>query len=537
MSSADALHEAIYPSTTRSDWGDPVDFFSDDTHAAPTLLPHHVPDAIWDFSIDTAERMGVDPTTVALTGTACCASVISDDWKIQPKRHENRWTECARLWVAPVGDPGVLKTPVINECVSPVEKLQTKARSDHTEAMAAFKVAAAKAKADGAEEPEKPRRVRYTVKGVTMEALQEVLRVDERATMTIPIKKVLCHQDELAELIGSIDQYKANGKGADRGGWLRLYNGDSHEEDRVTRGNINCPNWSACIVGGIQPGVIRQIAKVAVEDGMLQRFVFCVPGEQKEGMDRRADMKAVNRYLDLFPTLANMHPATPPEGEAIPSLIFHEDAHQHREHVDKVVRAVARMPDTSPQMKAAMAKWPGLFARLCLTFHMIEVADLRVAHPTARIALIVSASTAIKVRAFMLEVLLPHLRRAYAAMYQSEQSGHAAWIAGLILARRLEQITARDIVQAYGALRSPEKKRDLASVMDGLAAVDWVDPVPPKNPSKPVSVWTVNPRVHDIFAKRAQEEKARREADRAALADVFALVRASRTEASKAAAD
>ena len=37
-----------------------------------------------------------------------CASVMSDDWRLQPKRHDYTWTESPRLWAAIVGDPSIL---------------------------------------------------------------------------------------------------------------------------------------------------------------------------------------------------------------------------------------------------------------------------------------------------------------------------------------------------------------------------------------------------------------------------------------------
>ena len=97
-------------------WPTPVDFLTDPNGEAPELQHQHIPPAINDFVFDTAERMGVDPASVALACIVSLASVASDDWKVQPKRYDYTWTENPRLWGAIVGHPSIKKTPVINAC-------------------------------------------------------------------------------------------------------------------------------------------------------------------------------------------------------------------------------------------------------------------------------------------------------------------------------------------------------------------------------------------------------------------------------------
>ena len=75
--------------------------------------------------------MGVDPVSVAMACLAACASVATDDWRLQPKRHDYTWTESPRLWVAIVGDPSILKTPVIAAATRPIDKLDAEARERH----------------------------------------------------------------------------------------------------------------------------------------------------------------------------------------------------------------------------------------------------------------------------------------------------------------------------------------------------------------------------------------------------------------------
>lgn len=168
-----------------------------------------------------------------------------------------------------------------------------------------------------------------------MEALTEVLRDDDDAHQRPPAGKVLSRQDEMSEFVANFDRYRAGvSGGGDRGAYLRSYNGGRHIVDRIGRGSFAVPNWSICLIGGIQPGPIQKIAKRAAEDGLLQRPFYCVPGPQVPGVDRKPSADARRRYQNLFPALAALHPPRTLDGEHAQVVVFHGDAHQHRELVD-----------------------------------------------------------------------------------------------------------------------------------------------------------------------------------------------------------
>ncbi|MBL6459397.1 DUF3987 domain-containing protein [Belnapia sp. T6] len=493
-------------------WPDPVDFLADDSLTGPPeLRPDHLPEALQGFVAGTAARMGVDPVSVALAALAACASVADDTWRIQPKARDHTWTEDPRLWGAIVGDPSILKTPVIRACTAPIDALDAQARHRHAAEMRAFKVAHANWKREGgdaASEPRSPRLDRYLVENATVEALSEVLRDDAEAKQRAPAGKVLVRQDEMAEFFANLDRYRTGGRGGgDRGAYLRLYNGGPWVVDRIGRGSFAIPNWSACFLGGIQPGPIQRMAREADDDGLLQRFLYCVPGSQAEGEDRIPDAAALGRYEALFAALVALRPAGSGSGRVLEAVVLHADAHRHREALLRLTRALAAMPDTSPRLRASLGKWPGLFARLALVFHLIDCADAKARGAGQPAAMVVSEHVARRAAALMQDVLLPHLIRADALMFSTAQTGHARWIAGLILAREQPRVTLRDVVQAYGALRAPEARRELYNVMEGLVTVGWLRPEPQVNPARPPSAWQVNPTVHTVFAERARRKR------------------------------
>lgn len=503
-------------------WGHPVDFLTDPNGQAPELRTEHIPDALFGFVADAAERMGVDPTCVAIAALVACASVVSDNWRLQPKRFDYSWTESPRLWGAIVGAPSILKSPIISACTRPIDHLDAAARARHAKAMRTYKQALKQAKADKSGEtpdPLHPKLQRYLVEGATVEAISEVLRDDDEAHQTAPSCKVLSRHDEMGEFFGNLDRYKAGGSGGgDRGAYLRLYNGGVYTVDRIARGSFSIVNWSACFLGGIQPGPIQKIARDAAEDGLLQRFLYAVPGPQKPGVDRAPSAAAQNRYNALFPALSVLLPPRTMDGDQPQVVAMHTDAHQHRESVDLMARAMALMPDTSPRLQAAFGKWPGLFARLALTFHLIEIADANAAGERPPFLLVITEATAKRATAFMLDIVLPHLLRADTLMFSTTQTDHAERIAGFILMHGMTRVTSRDVVRNYKPFASPESRPEMTSVMERLTLVNWLEPEAPTNSMKPVHAWAVNPAVHQRFAGYSERERARRETARETIA-------------------
>jgi hypothetical protein len=518
----DARLRSLQPTAPNHDpWPDPVDFLGDDdVTGTPNLREEHLPSALYPFVVDTAARMGVDPASVALASVVTIASVANDEWRLQVKRRDDEWTEAPRLWGAIVGDPSVLKSPVIRICTKPIDFLEVQARERYESEMHQFEKDQQEWHNDGRDPEKKPKQPlldRYLVEGTTVEALSEVLRVGDQARHRAPAGKVLIRQDEMSEWLAGFDRYRAGGRGgSDRGAYLRLYNGGRYTIDRVGRGSFAVPNWSACVLGGIQPDPIRRIAQETTDDGLLQRFIFCVAEGQGEGEDSPPDKDASKRYQALLMALATLHPpsvsayGSSTDSSSVQSVVFHAHAHQHRLAIEQLARAISAMPDASDRMKAALGKWPGLFARVALTFHLAEIGDARAKGVATPPLTVIPEITAQRAANYMRDILLPHLIRADATMFATAQTSHAKWIAGLILARNQPRITDRDIVHAYRPLRAPECRRERQEVMESLVTVGWLLPEEQANPSRPPAAWAVNPKVLSLFSERAERERQAR---------------------------
>ncbi len=481
-------------------FGDPVDLFSVAT--VPQIPLDVLPAPVARYAADQAQLMGCDHSVVAMAALAAAASCINDGIQIQPKRHDPTWTESARLWVAIVGSPSTKKSPAISKAVHHVKAID-RARRDVSEAgqakwsaqHAKWKSAKKRDEVDAAPEPKAPPAQRALVEDVTVEALGEVLKDNPQGVLVL--------RDELTGWLGAMDAYKGGSKGggSDRANWLELYNGGQRSIDRVMRGSVFIPNWSACLVGGIQPDMMRRVAASMGNDGLLQRFIPVVARQMEgAGEDRAPDMHAIERYRALFDHLSAIQPG--------PQRVkLSEEAHLARERVDAYAGRMARAIAHNG-MEAWLGKWSGLFARMLLTMHVCECSEQSV-HPTARP---VSGETAEKVERLMCGTLLRHAVAFYGEIIdQHDRQERARELARLILARGWTVMRKRDLQRNWKAAKTLEAW-ELHDVVNRLCDMDWLDPDRDDGPGpdgKP-RTWFVNPAVHKAFADHAERERNRR---------------------------
>jgi len=464
-----------------------VDLFN--TLNLPPFPIDMLPAPIASYAKDQAELIGVDPAVIGMAAIGAAAACIDDRIKIQPKRFDPTWTESARLWIGIIGDPSAKKSPGISKAMGPLFKVDQQWREETGIALQEWEKACDEAGKDG-EHPPRPIERRLIVNDATVEKMGDIMSKSEP-------RGILSYQDELSGWLSSMDAYK-NGGGKDRAAWLEAYNGGPKSIDRISRGSTFIENWSACVIGGIQPSVVQAYANSTNHDGMLQRFTLVQAGEASTGVDRSPDMDARQKYYDLMHHLAD----TTVVNEAVVTLS--EAAHKAREALDEKLHKITRS-HPNKFLTAALGKWNGLYARLLLTFHCIETSANK-DYPTLRE---VSGETARRVADLMWRTLLPHAVKFYQGLDPVEDT--ARELAALILAHGWERFTVkRDLNRNWRASRKL-KPWELEETLDRLEAFGWLFPDPGKlnEKGKPVA-YLVNPGVHIRFTDYAVKERERR---------------------------
>ncbi len=478
--------------------GEPFDLFADASITPePVLTCDMLPASIAEFAFDEAIRKGVEPAMMAIPALGVCAAAIHDGIKLQPRQHDTTWTESARLWLAMLAEPGGKKTPALNAALQPLRDIEQCWRRADAAALKVHEATVQHRKSiaqkivqmsdPGApEQPlEQPSMRRLMAGDTTMEQLAHILADNERGVLIV--------HDELAGFIGGFDAYRGNGAHKDRAAALELWNGGYRTVDRV-KGNVAVSNWSASIIGGIQPDKLREMASSSkmAGDGLLQRFLLFTGKTLGPGEDRTPDSEALKGYSAVVQTLVELQPC--------PVVRLSEGARPYWQEVERLALALAQQT-TIPALQTHLAKVPGLFARLLLTFHAIECAPLVSVIGLAE----VSRATGKQGRDLMVKFFLPHATRIYSDLFRSaDAEGELVRrVARCILAHGEETITERDVYRGCRELRGPEHAAERHRAMAALVRYSWVDPIG-------LDKWKVNPAIYERFAAVQDQERKRR---------------------------
>jgi hypothetical protein len=121
------------------------------------------------------------------------------------------------------------------------------------------------------------------------------------------------------------------------------------------------------VIGGIQPDVLPELAG-GREDGMLERFLVCLPKPVNARFSRAEISEAAqNTYHALFDRLRELHMESDDYGEPLPSAVaFAPDALEcwidaYNEHRDEMAA-----PWLQPGLRAAWSKLEAYLLRLTL---------------------------------------------------------------------------------------------------------------------------------------------------------------------------
>tara|TARA_R110000851_G_scaffold333531_1_gene514861 strand:- start:41210 stop:43840 length:2631 start_codon:yes stop_codon:yes gene_type:complete len=486
------------PSRTDPQAENAVDLFN--TLKLPPFPLALLPDAIANYAHDQAELIGVDPAVIAMAAIGAAAACIDDRIQIQPKRYDTGWRESARLWVGIIGDPSAKKSPGINKAMAPLFKIDHQWREESNKALAQWAQACDETP-KGEEPPPAPLIKRLILNDATVEKMGDILSKSEP-------RGILSYQDELSGWLAAMDAYKNGAGGKDKAAWLEAYNGGPKAIDRIGRGSTFVENWSACVIGGIQPSVVQAYANATNHDGMLQRFVLLQASEARLGVDRYHDRQARDKYNDLMQHLAEL-------GVGNDSVVtLSAGAHKAREALEtKLHRITLNHPNK--YLTAALGKWSGLYARLLLVLHCVECAT-KSSYPTFDD---VSEETAQRVADLMWRTLLPHAMRFYNGLDTVQDS--ARELAGLILAHGWERFTVKRDLDRYWRASRKLKPWEIEETLDRLEAFAWIFPEPGKlNEKGKPAAYLVNPGIHVRFNEQAKRERARRKEVAAMLADI-----------------
>jgi hypothetical protein len=420
-----------------------------------------LPEVLRDYVRDVSERMQMPFDFVAVLAVVCLGAVIGRRLGIHPKQFDN-WLVVPNVWGGIVGDSAQMKTPVFNEVLGFLYRLEAEARTDHAAAdtskteqllyeaqLAALKenlkLAAKNSRIDEMQDiqqqlsaltkPDATEPARYVVNDSTVEKIGELLNRNPAG--------LLLYRDELKGFLLSMNR---QGREGDRQFYLEAWGGSGRfNVDRIGRGSIHIDALCVSVLGGIQPGPLREYTAQALQnstdaDGFMQRFQLLVWPDTDRGwllVDRVPDQGARDAVWRVFQSIASM-----PAGEAVPAIRFDNEAqglfnvwlHQHENEL--------RSGEHPAFFVSHLAKYRSLMPSLALICHCIEHAE----HP-ALIDSAVNVAAAERAVAWC-DYLKAHALRVYGSTAPRPEVEAAQALAQKIKAREIKDgMTVREIKQ------------------------------------------------------------------------------------------
>ncbi len=470
----------------------PLDIFGDADPAELGDLPADaLPPMLTRWVVSEARRKGVPEAFPAASALAVLGASIGGDVRIQVRQLDDGWTETANLWVAIVAPPGSAKSPTIGAAVAPLRAIDARWVEKDGAAHAAWAAASKRRSKDAPPAGAEPRIRRIVVDDMTAEKAIRIYRDNPRGILQAP--------DELAGLLGGFGTYKGGG-GADRSHFLRAFDGDAITSDRVGSGTIGARRALLTVLAGTQPERMHSVVRDLGSDGLLQRFLVVMnDGRERTPVDEAPDREAVRWFVTAVEQLASAGGFAPD-----PLQMAAEASGAFASAADRI-RILKHAPGASEAFRGHLEKWGKILPRLILIVHVARQMEVGGFDPSAR----VECST-VDMAVRLARFLLRHALAFYTSFFASSAAAsEALWIAGFLLTRPdLRRVGRRDVYDNRKTLRGADNLRVLLGAMGELEAAGWVA-VGDRDATGPTS-WTVDQRIHERFAERAERERRER---------------------------
>ena len=402
-------------------WSDPKPI----NHTLPpvtSITKEMLPTLLYDYAINTAERLGVPIEFVSVPLIVALGSVIGTKVAIMPKRYDN-WDIVPNLWGVVIGKPSSKKSPSITEAMKPIDNLVSKARADYelnkqeheTQKLindSKAKIAEKELKkladtlasqtddddgtdkvtdddlrkkaafiADSKKQDESiPIPRRHMVGNITMEKLGEIENQNNNG--------VLQFRDELSGFLASLEK---DSEQEQRAFYLSGFNGTGSEMvDRIGRGSLFIENHCLSVMGGIQPDklemYLEQTMRGLGNDGLMQRFQMMVypdPLPRRKEKDIAVNKESRDAVYELFIAadglfegkLASYGANEPNDYYKRPYFRFADDA--YKVFMDWYDALQAKADDTEHEVIAQhLLKYGRLIPALALIFHLVDCIEI-----------------------------------------------------------------------------------------------------------------------------------------------------------------
>lgn len=355
------------PTVCLDDEADVEDDEADESDGAakePPAIPlDHLPPVVQDFVKCVMASYSLPHNAALISALTVAGAAIGGNVTSKIVNYVN--APC--LWTMLVAPPSAGKSAPIAEMIKPMADIDGELQWQYRQQLEAWTAAETMRKSRELNPVEKPVKTAAMIGSATGAARLKLLEANPRGLLA-------CY-DEIAALFEEIDSYGGTG---DATALMTAYDGGLIKVDRKTDGEtIRIPHPFIPIIGGIQPGVLREvITPKMIRNGMSARFTPLIyevaPGSRRD----RPEMSpiAAQRWAQLIRRLYN-YGASERRFTATPEAV-----QRYRDHEENVINeGETPNPDKSRQWneykQIAYSKSIYAITRLILIAHVLRIVE------------------------------------------------------------------------------------------------------------------------------------------------------------------
>jgi hypothetical protein len=434
----------------------------------PASLAHFVK------AVALARNCPVDFAAVPLLVLAGSAIGASRALQIKPG-----WQERPCLYAAVIGPPGSAKTPALKAVAGPVYAEQSRRLASYKRQRTAWE--------EAGENGAPPQLETVYVSDVTVEKLGAVLQCNARGVVLI--------RDELTGWIGSLDQYRAKGKGADRQAYLSIWAGEPIRVDRKAEQEpVYVPHPFVGVIGGLPPDLLPRLrGDKNCWDGFLDRVLMSYPEPLlAKGEDWQCvEDEAAGAWQQALSSLWGLQGELTDNGEPRPRFVrLTADGRLAWERFTQALALEMNREDLSDPVKGHLAKFKGYCARLALIVHLLRFACGEADFEDVDDESLTRAGR-------LIDYFRSHMLKVHAALGADAEMKDAQTILSWISRKRPESFKRRDAHDALKTKTCFTRIEDLDKPMERLEKHGYIRRIEPaKSPGRPPGpIYEVNPKL------------------------------------------
>ena len=269
---------------------------------------------------------------------------------------------------------------------------------------------------------------------------------------------------------------------------------DSHTDDRIGRGTIDCDACCVSVVGGLTPGPFLSYLRTAAfsgrgDDGLLQRFQVLVWPDLNgawQDVDRWPDTSARRTAVEAFGRLANLNATaigaeTDRFDESVPFLRFDPAAQDEFLEWRSGLEHELRSGQHHEAWDSYLAKHRSLVPSIALIDHLANggVGPVRLPSLTRALA--------------WLEYLKSHAARIYDGLLRRDQSAARALGTKIMAGALRVRFSLRDVYnQAWSGLSD---RAAVVAAVDVLCDLAWLRAERRETQGRTATEYVINPKL------------------------------------------